>query len=125
MSKLQVGVNGATYTNVASMTPEIEESYDFNVTTMDGRLHKLLAGRRTNWRITFYNRLDATYYELRDVLRESGTVSLTVPLDGEETETSDYYASIESETAKGYTMDGTFYFNGLVVLFERVAFNGE
>lgn len=125
MSKLQVGVNGATYTNVATMTPEIEESYDFEVTTMDGRQHKQLKGRRTNWRITFYNRLDATYYELRDIIREGGTVSLSVPLDGEAVQTSDYYASIQSENAKGYTMDGIFYFNGLTVLFERVALDGD
>ena len=92
---------------------------------MDGHKHKDLKGRKTHWTITFYNRLDATYYELRDVLKAGGTVTLTVPVDGSATESAEYYPVIQSEVAKGYTMDGTFYFNGLQVYFEKVTYDGE
>lgn len=125
MIPMRVEINGAVYTNVASMTPPAEESSYYDVTTMDGKRHKDLKGRRTNWTITFYNRLDETYYDLKEILRTGNTVTVTVPIDGSRTETAEYYPSIQSESAKGYTMDGVFYFNGLTVLFERVALDGE
>lgn len=125
MIPLKVGINGVEYTNVAVMTPSTEEANYFDVTTMDGHKHKDLKGRKTHWTITFYNRLDATYYELRDVLKAGGTVTLTVPVDGSATESAEYYPVIQSEVAKGYTMDGTFYFNGLQVYFEKVTYDGE
>lgn len=125
MIPMQVSVNGVVYTNVASMTPSVEEQYYFDVTTMDGRTHKKIKGRKTHWTITFYNRLDATYYELRNVLTAGGVVALTVPINGNQTSEAEYYPIIKSEVAKGYTTDGTFYFNGLQIYFEKVRFDGE
>lgn len=125
MIPMQVGINGAVYTNVAAMTPSVDTQYYFDVVTMDGHTHKKLKGRKTHWTITFYNRLDETYYELRDVITAGGTVTLTVPVNGSLTDSAEYYPVIQSEVAKGYMADGTFYFNGLQVYFEKVTYDGE
>lgn len=122
---MTIKVNDIEVKSVASISPDLVVDDLYNVQTLDGKIHRKIKGKRTNYDLVFFNNLssDNLFYTLIDLFSSGEIVTLTVPKNRYETETADFHPDITSYNAKGYLNDGTFYHNGLAVSFERVGYD--
>lgn len=118
----KVKINGLEVTCVASFKPDTVTDYKYDVQTMDGVIHRKVKGVKTHYDLVFFNRLDGAFYDILKLCKKGEKVTLTMPIDGQNTETAEFLPEITNNNAKGQLNDGTFYYNGLAVSFERVAY---
>jgi hypothetical protein len=119
---MEVEINGLGVTCVAPFKPKVETDYDYDVQTMDGVVHRKTKGVKTNYDLVFFNNLDDSFYEILKLFKKGEKVTLTIPCDRYNTETAEFLPTITDYNAQGQLNDGTFYYNGLAVSFERVAY---
>ena len=120
---IAIKINGVEYTNIASCVPKVEYEYYYDVQTMDGKRHRDVKGKRTNYDITFYNKDFSEYDNLKSMLSSLKTVVLEVPNSTNKTIIGEYYVEISGDTLKGKLNDSDYYNTGLSVSFERVGFD--
>lgn len=119
---LSIKINDVTYTCVSSVSPNIGVDYKYNVVTLNGKRHRKVKGTKTSYSIVFFNDLQGGFAELKRILTESDTVTLSVPTtDGEFS--GEYYPTIKKYNAKGFLENGTFFEDGLSVDFEKVEYD--
>ena len=119
---ISVEINGVLYKCVSTLTPKIETDYDYDVITLDGKRHRKIKGKKTNYEIVFYNDLSGSYEELFEMLSGENAVTLKVPRTFG-FDTADFLPNIDNYTAKGFLNSGRFFENGLKVSFDRVNYN--
>ena len=119
---ISIKINGTQFNNVSKITPKLQTEYEYDVITLDGKRHKKFKGKKTNYQIVFFNNLSGEFLRLQEVLSSSDVVSLTIPTS-KGLSTSEYYPEITSYQAKGVLSDGTFFFDGLNVTFDKVEFD--
>lgn len=117
-----VKINGVTYTCVSTLTPKIEAEYYYDETTLDGKRHRKLKGKKTNYEIVFFNDLSGSYEKLLEFLNGENVVTLSVPRTNGE-DVAEFYPDIVNYKVKGFLNNGKFFENGLKVSFDRVDFN--
>ena len=117
-----VAINGVTYICVSTLTPEIETEYYYDEVTIDGKRHRKYKGKKTNYKIVFYNDLSGSFETLMDVLSGNNIVELRVHRGNGET-FAEHYPKIVSYKVKGFLNNGKFFENGLKVSFDKVAFD--
>lgn len=123
---MTIKVNDIEVKSVANISPDLVVDDLYNVQTLDGKIHRKIKGKRTNYDLVFFNNLssDNLFYTLKDLFSSGEIVTLTVPKNRYETETADFHPYITNPgNAKGHLNDGTFYHNGLAVSFERVDYD--
>lgn len=116
----KIKINGVTYGNVGTITPEIETEYYHNVTSLSGVKYQSVRYTKTNYTVQFFNLADGVYTSLRSLIKSrKGLATLCgFPNDSTGFDETTYYMTIQSETNKGYH-NGQYFKNGLTVLFER------
>lgn len=123
-TKLKIDFGGNILGNIAEITPDYsEKGLKYDVTTMDGVRHKKYRYKKINQTVQFLNLLDGVYDELKNIINAREARNMTSHVGFPEAEGfvyNDYYVSIVSEIPKGYLDDGTFFKNGMIVLFEAV-----
>lgn len=119
----KVKINDLEVTSVASLSPDVETDYLYDVQTMDGVIHRKTKGVKTHYDLVFFNNLDGTFYDILKLCKKGEKVTLSVPIDRYNTETAEFLPEITNYNARGVLNDGTFYHNGLAVSFERVAYD--
>lgn len=117
-----VKINGVLYECVSTPTPKIETEYYYDETTLDGKRHRKIKGKKTNYEIVFYNDLSGSYEELLEVLNGENIVTLAVPRTNGE-DVADFHPDITSYKPKGFLNNGQFFESGLKVSFDRVDYN--
>lgn len=120
---MTVRINDLEVTSVASLSPNVETDYLYDVQTMNGVIHRKTKGTKTHYNLVFFNNLDGTFYDILRLCKNGEAVTLTIPIDRYNTETADFLPEITNYNARGVLSDGTFYHNGLAVSFERVAYD--
>lgn len=120
---MEIKINEMVVDCVGNIEPDFVVDYDYDVQTLNGVIHRKTKGVKTNYDIVFFNRTDGVFYQLIKLFAKGEKVSLTLPVDGVNTITADFYPEIQGYDAKGRLSDGTFYHNGLEVSFERVAYD--
>lgn len=119
---ISVKINGVLYRCVSTLTPKIEAEYYYDETTLDGKRHRKIKGKKTNYEIVFFNDLSDSYEELLEVLNGENIVTLAVPRTNGE-DVAEFYPDIESYKAKGFLNNGKFFENGLKVSFNKVDYD--
>lgn len=120
---IKIKINNKEYANIASIEPSIEYDFYHNVKTLDGKIHREVKGKKTNYSIVFFNQNFAEYDALKNFLETAETVALTVPdkLGDESTDT--YLPTVKGYQMKGILMNGIFYSTALSVMFEKVGYD--
>lgn len=117
---IAIKINGVTYENVGTIKPSVTYEYYYDVVTMDGRRHRDIKGKRTNYEVTFFNNDFAAYDALKTLLMTSDSVLLEVPDSNTGTNTGEYTVTVTGDDIKGVLYDGSHYSTALSVTFERV-----
>lgn len=117
---IAIKINGVTYENVGTIKPSVVYEYYYDVVTMDGRRHRDIKGKRTNYEVTFFNNDFAAYDALKTLLMTADTVLLEVPDSNTGTNTGEYAVTVTGDNIKGVLYDGSYYSTALFVTFERV-----
>ncbi len=117
---IAIKINGVTYENVGTIKPSVAYEYYYDVVTMDGRRHRDIKGKRTNYEVTFFNNDFAAYDALKTLLMTADAVLLEVPDSNKGTNTGEYSVTVTGDDIKGVLYDGTCYSTALSVTFERV-----
>lgn len=128
---IAVEINGVVYTNIASCSPSVVYDYYYDVQTMDGKRHRDIKGKRTNYDIVFYNKNYVEYDLLKSLLldAEDGIVKLKVPNganganDEENYIEGEYLCVVKGDDLKGKLSSGEYYHTGLSVEFEKVGYD--
>ena len=76
---IAIKINDVEYTNIASVSPLPVYDFYYDVKTMDGKRHRNIKGKRTNYDVVFYNSNYAEYDTLKQILFSSKSVMLEVP----------------------------------------------
>lgn len=123
-TKFKIDYQGSIYGNIASITPDYsKKGILYDVVTLDGVTHKKYRYKKTDYTVQFFNLLDDVYEGLKNVINQREMRNLTSRVGFPDNDTfiyNDYYVTIQSEIPKGYLADGTFFKNGMIVLFEAV-----
>jgi hypothetical protein len=117
---IAIKINGVVYENVGTIKPSVSYEYHYDVVTMDGRRHRDIKGKRTNYEVTFFNNDFAAYDALKTLLMTSDSVLLEVPDSNTGTNTGEYTVTVTGDDIKGVLYDGSYYSTALSVTFERV-----
>ena len=119
----RIVINGNVYSNVSSITPNVEYSYYHDIEALDGTVYQKVRYTKTNYTVVFFNMLDGAYINLRDLIKRSKGVPIEVgiPNDNDGYDYAMYYIRITEERLKGYLMTGNQYKTGLVLELKRVA----
>lgn len=120
---IAIKINGIEYTNIASCEPSPVYDFYYDVQTMDGKRHRDIKGKRTNYDVTFYNKDYAEYDNLKKLLFGSKVVTLEVPNGAESTITGEYLVIVNGDNLKGKLWSGEYYNTGLSVTFEKVGYD--
>ena len=120
---IAIKINGVEYTNIASCKPDVEYDFYYDVQTMDGKRHRDIKGKRTNYDIVFYNKGSAEYDELKQLLFGAKSVILEVPNGAESTISGEYLVIVNGDNLKGKLWSGEYYNTGLSVTFEKVGYD--
>lgn len=120
---ITIKINGVEYSNVSSVEPEVEYDFYHDVKTRDGKIHRSVKGKRTNYDVLFFNIDFEEYDNLKKMLLEADTVELSVP-DGAETQkTGVYFVTVSNDELKGKLWGGQYYNTALSAFFERVDYD--
>lgn len=125
MSKLWITIDDTKYENVSKITPSVVYDYYYDVQTMDGKKHRDVKGKRTNFDVVFFNGGLTEYEDLRRYLRSNTTVTLKVPYGASTFITGEFYVTVLGDTPKGKMITGSMYHTGLEVTFERVDYDAH
>lgn len=117
---IAIKINGVTYENVGTIKPSVAYEYYYDVVTMDGRRHRDIKGKRTNYDVTFFNNHFVAYDALKTLLMTADSVLLEVPDSNKGTNTGEYSVTVTGDNIKGVLYDGSYYSTALSVTFERV-----
>lgn len=120
---IKVKINGTEYSNIASFSPAVVYDYYYNVVTMDGKGHRDVKGKRTNYSGVFFNGNFEEYDELKKMLLSADTVILEVPNGAESTLIGEYFVTVNNDNLKGLLWNGKYYNTALAVTFERVGYD--
>lgn len=120
---IAIKINGIEYTNIISCTPAPEYDFNYEVQTMDGKRHKDIKGKRTNFEIVFYNLNSAEYDTLKQLLFNAKSVILEVPNGARSTISGEYLVVVNGDQLKGKLWNGEYYNTGLSVKFEKVGYD--
>ena len=120
---IAIKINGVEYTNISSCEPSPIYDYYYNIQTMDGKRHREIKGKRTNYNIVFYNKNNIEYDILKQLLFDSKSVILEVPNSAEGTTIGEYLVTVDGDTLKGQLWSGQYYNTGLSVTFEKVGYD--
>lgn len=120
---IAVKINGVEYTNIASCSPSVVYDYYYDVQTMDGKRHRDIKGKRTNYDIVFYNKNYVEYDALKRLLMTSNSVTLEVPNGAESNISGEYLCVVKGDDLKGKLWSGEYYNTGLSVEFEKVGYD--
>ena len=120
---IAIKINGVEFTNIASCTPEPIYDFYYDVQTMDGKRHRDIKGKRTNYDVVFYNKGSAEYDGLKQVLFTSQCVILDVPNGAESTISGEYLVIVNGDNLKGKLWSGEYNNTGLSVTFEKVGYD--
>jgi len=120
---ITIKINDVEYSNIASFSPSVVYDYYYNVKTMDGKGHRDIKGKRTNFSGVFYNGNLAEYDALKQLLLSADTVTLEVPNGAESTISGEYFVNVENDNLKGLLYNGKYYNTGLSVIFEKVDYD--
>lgn len=120
---ITIRINGVEYSNVSSVDPEIEYDFYHDVKTMDGRIHRSLKGKRTNFAIVFFNGNFQEYDDLKSFLLSQDQVNLDVPDSYGGYKSGLYFVTVENDELKGRLMTGGYYNTALSVFFEKVGYD--
>lgn len=118
----KVKINGMEFGCVSTQTPQIETEYYYDETTLDGKRHRKIKGKKTNYKIVFYNDMTSSFYNLMNILSGEYKVTLEVPFN-DVYKFGEYFPEIKSYKAKGFLSNGTFFNDGLNVMFDKVGFD--
>ena len=125
MSKLWIEIDNTRYENVSKITPSVVYDYYYNVQTMDGKKHRDVKGKRTNYDVVFFNNNLTEYEDIRRYLRSKETVMLKIPYGATTYVEGEFYITILGDTPKGKMITGSMYHTGLEVTFERVDYDAH
>lgn len=117
---IAIKINGVTYENVGTIKPSVVYEYYYDVVTMDGRRHRDIKGKRTNYDVTFFNNDFVAYDALKTLLMTADSVLLEVPDSNTGTNTGEYTVTVTGDDIKGVLYDGSYYSTALSVTFGRV-----
>ena len=120
---IAIKINGVEYTNIASCTPVPIYDFYYDVQTMDGKRHRDIKGKRTNFEVEFYNLNSVQYDTLKQLLFSSQSVMLEVPNGAESTISGEYLVVVNGDNLKGRLWNGEYYNTGLSVTFEKVGYD--
>lgn len=120
---IAIKINGVEYTNIASVSPSPVYDFYYDVQTMDGKRHRDIKGKRTNYDVVFYNSNYSEYDTLKQLLFSSQSVILEVPNGAESTISGEYLVIVNGDNLKGKLWSGEYYNTGLSVTFEKVGYD--
>ena len=120
---IAIKINGVEYTNVASDSPSPVYDFYYDVQTMDGKRHRDIKGKRTNYEVVFYNKGSAEYDGLKQLLFNAQSVILEVPNGAESIINGEYLVIVNGDNLKGKLWSGEYYNTGLSVTFEKVGYD--
>lgn len=120
---IAIKINGVEYTNISSCSPDPEYDFYYEAKTMDGKMHREVKGKRTNYKVKFYNKDYAEYDALKNLLFTAKSVVLEVPNGAESTISGEYFVTVKGDDLKGKLNSGEYYNTGLSVTFEKVGYD--
>ena len=120
---IAIKINGVEYTNIASCEPDVQYDFHYDVQTMDGKKHRSIKGKRTDYNIVFYNKDSTEYDMLKTLLFTSKSIILEVPNGAESTISGEYLVIVNGDNLKGKLWNGEYYNTGLSVTFEKVLYD--
>lgn len=120
---ISIKIDGVEYPNVSTVTPEIEYDFYYDVKTMDGKIHRSIKGKRTNFDVLFFNNNFSQYDSLKKMLLSKDSVRLEVPDSHNGTISGDYFVTVSNDELKGKLWAGGYYNTALSVFFERVDYD--
>jgi hypothetical protein len=120
---IAIKINGVEYTNISSCSPDPVYDFYYNVQTMDGKIHRDIKGKRTNYTVVFYNKDYQEYDNLKKLLFSAKSVILEVPNGAESTTSGEYLVVVNGDNLKGELWSGKYYNTGLSVTFEKVGYD--
>lgn len=120
---IAIKINDIEYNNISSVTPEPIYDFYYDVQTMDGKRHRDIKGKRTNYDIVFYNKGSTEYDSLKQLLFSSQSVTLEVPNSATSTISGEYLVTVNGDNLKGKLWSGEYYNTGLSVSFEKVGYD--
>lgn len=122
---ITIRINGIEYSNVSSVEPEVEYDFYHDVKTMDGKLHRSIKGKRTNYNILFFNGNFEEYDRLKSFLLSQNEVQLEVPDSYSGYKSGIYLVTVSNDELKGKLMTGGYYNTALSVFFEKVGYDEQ
>lgn len=120
---ITIKIDGVEYSNVSSVSPSVEYDFYYDVKTMDGKIHRSIKGKRTNFDVLFFNNNFAQYDSLKKMILSKDTVRLEVPDSHNGTIVGDYLVTVTNDELKGKLWGGGYYNTALSVFFERVGYD--
>lgn len=120
---ITIKINGVEYSNVASVEPEVEYDFYHDVKTLDGKLHREIKGKRTNYDIVFFNGNFEEYDNLKTFLLSQNEVQLEVPNSYNGFNSGIFFVNVSNDELKGKLMTGGYYNTALSVFFEKVGYD--
>lgn len=120
---IAIKINGVEYTNISSCSPDPEYDFYYEAKTMDGKMHREVKGKRTNYKVKFYNKDYAEYDALKNLLFTAKSVVLEIPNGAESTISGEYFVTVNGDDLKGKLNSGEYYNTGLSVTFEKVGYD--
>lgn len=111
------------YENVSSITPNVVYDYYYDVQTMDGKKHRKVKGKRTNYDVVFFNNDYEKYDELKSILRSKEVITLNFPYGTFSYVQGEFLCTVLGDNIIGKTVDNKMYVTGLSVTFERIGYD--
>ena len=120
---IMIKINGIEYDNVSSVTPSPVYDFYYDVKTMDGKRHRDIKGKRTNYDVVFFNKDCIEYDSLKKLLFSSKSVTLEIPNGATSKITGEYLVIVSGDDLKGKLWSGDYYNTALSVKFEKVGYD--
>ena len=120
---ISLKINGKEYKNIATVDPFVEYDYYYSVKTMDGKLHREIKGKRTNYTIMFFNQNFEEYDNLKSLLKQGEIIHLEIPENSSKSVVGDYYPILNGDNLKGILWNGIPYHTAMTVTFEKVGYD--
>lgn len=116
-------INGVEYRNVSSIEPTVVYDIYHDIQTLDGKRHRDVKGKRTNYNVVFFNVDFAAYDKLKSFLMTQNEVYLEIPNSYSGVISGNYLVTVSKDTPKGVLSSGGFYSTALTVTFEKVGYD--
>lgn len=120
---IKIKINGVEYANVSSVAPSVEYDFYHDVKTMDGKIHRKIKGKRTNYDIVFFNSNFEQYDQLKSFLLAADQVFLEIPDSSYGFKSGEYLVTVDGDEPRGILMNDVFYNTALSAFFEKVGYD--